>query len=192
LSQVVPPARRDGDGHGCQVSRAGDQFEAVVGEDQAEVGLVGSGVVDLELQSVVKAALEVLGRLGDVDVLEDGQGVDEALVLGGLGPVGVCQVGVGLSGWPVRFEGVETATQPVAEGSIRGVGVLQFSDEPVLPACQVFDLGADRVASGGVGLSLLVGQGGGAAPQVGVAVGAEDAGGDDVVEGGDEASSRRR
>jgi hypothetical protein len=45
----VSPARCDGDGQFCQVGCAGDRFDAVVGEDQAEVGLVGSGVVDLEL-----------------------------------------------------------------------------------------------------------------------------------------------
>ena len=50
----------------------GQRVEGVIGEDEAEPGLVGAVVVDLELQRVVQLALGAFGRLGDVDVFEDG------------------------------------------------------------------------------------------------------------------------
>jgi hypothetical protein len=52
-------------------TRRGYRFDVVVGEDDAESGLVGPVVVDLELEGVVQLALDALGRLGDVDVLQD-------------------------------------------------------------------------------------------------------------------------
>jgi hypothetical protein len=50
----------------------GECVDGVVGEGEAEAGVVGTVVVDLELEGVVELALEAFGRLGDVDSGEDG------------------------------------------------------------------------------------------------------------------------
>jgi hypothetical protein len=49
----------------------GECVDGVVGEGEAEAGVVGAVVVDLKLEGLVELALEALGRLGDVDALEN-------------------------------------------------------------------------------------------------------------------------
>jgi hypothetical protein len=72
---MVEAARRSGKvpEAGCAVRRhrARYRLDGVVGEDQAEAGVVGPLVVDLELEGVVQLALDLLGRLGDGDLAED-------------------------------------------------------------------------------------------------------------------------
>jgi hypothetical protein len=158
--------------------------DGVVAEDEAEAGLVGSDIVDGELERVVELAPQRFWRVGDVHGLQDREGVEEIDGLLGHDRGGRFQI-VQLSelAGAVGFEGVEAAAEPVAEGAVGG---LQFFDEPVLPSGQVGDLVPQRRGSSCVGLLSLVGCAGEATPEVGVPVGAEDAGGDDVAEGFDE------
>ncbi|HEV7976547.1 hypothetical protein [Amycolatopsis sp.] len=87
---------------------------------------------------------------------------------------------VGLFG-AFGFQGVEAVAKPVAEAAVGGVGGFQFGDEPVLPGGEVVDLLGQRLGAAGVGVLLAARLLGEAVAEEGVAVGAEDAGGDDVV-----------
>jgi hypothetical protein len=162
----------------------GQPVNGVVCEDEAEAGLVGSVVVDGELERVVELALDSFRGLGDVYGLQDREGVEEIDGLLGLDHGCRHQV-VQLSdlGGAVGFEGVEAAAEPVAEGAVGG---FQFLDEPVLPGGQVRDLLPQRRRAPRFGLLAFAGRTGEAAPEVGVPVGAEDARGDDEAKGLDE------
>jgi hypothetical protein len=93
---------------------------------------------------------------------------------------------LGCLGSTFSFQGVEAAAQPIAEGAVGGVGGFQFGDEPVLAGDQIIDQRLDERAATGVDVALPVGHLGEAGAKVGVPVGAEDAGSDDVVECFDE------
>ena len=148
---------------GCQC------VDGVVGEDEAEAGLVGSVVVDGELEGVVELALQRFWGAGDVHGLQDRECVQEIEGLLGLDHgcrlqvVQLCELG-----GAVGFEGVEAAAEPVAEGAVGG---LEFLDEPVLPGGQVRDLLPQRRRPPGVGLLSFVGRAGVATPDEGATVG---------------------
>lgn len=130
--------------------------------DAGVVAVAGAVDPDVKLEGVVEAPLDGFGGVGDVEVADDGQRVEQLDVLCRRRLAFLLQrLDLGRLVRAFGFEGVEAVAQPVAERPVGRVGGLQLRDEPVLPPAWVGDLLQEHLSAGIVGNALpagLVGQ----------------------------------